>query len=197
MKVARRGMLGLACGHVKDVVKQTERYFTPSQLLEHPIVDYALGAEPGSGAFVVGFNDEPSKQKYMQYLKMGEGPFYVFYTPYVLPHLEAPLTAARAVLFGDAAVAPRGAPVCDVVAVAKRRLRAGETLDGMGGFAAYGLIENAEAVRQERLLPIGLSGGCRLVRDLPVDQPITYDDIELPEGRLSDRLRTNRMGTLP
>jgi predicted homoserine dehydrogenase-like protein len=192
MTVARRGMFGLACGHVKDVANHIERHLTAAQLLEHPIVDYALGAEPGSGVFVVGFNDEPAKQQYMQYLKMGDGPNYVFYTPHVLPHLEAPLTAARAVLFGDAAVAPQGAPVCDVVAVAKRQLRAGEILDGMGGFAAYGLIETAVVVQRERLLPMGLSEGCRLVRDLLIDQSITYDDIELPEGRLCDRLRAEQ-----
>ena len=107
MTVARRGMFGLACGHVKDVAKHIERHLTTAQLLEHPLVDYVLGAEPGSGVFVVGFNDEPAKQQYMQYLKMGDGPYYVFYTPHVLPHLEVPLTAARAVLFGDAAVAPQ------------------------------------------------------------------------------------------
>jgi hypothetical protein len=41
---------------------------------------------------------------------MGEGPFYTFYTPYHLCHLEAPLTVARAVLFGDAAIAPIAGP---------------------------------------------------------------------------------------
>jgi predicted homoserine dehydrogenase-like protein len=188
LKVGQRGMFGPKCAHVKDVL----HHFTPEQLLEQPLVDFALGAEPGTGAFVVGYNDEPAKQPYMSYFKMGDGPLYVFYTPYHLPHLEVPLTAARAVLFGDAAVAPIGAPVGDVVTVAKRDLKIGETLDGVGGFTCYGMIENAETAREENLLPMGLSEGCRLVRDVSKDTAISNDDVERPDGRLCDRLRTEQ-----
>jgi len=67
---------------------------------------------------------------------MGDGPLYTFYTPFHLPQLEIPLTVARAVLFRDATVAPRGGPVCDAVAIAKRDLGPGETLDGLGGSPA-------------------------------------------------------------
>jgi predicted homoserine dehydrogenase-like protein len=188
LQVGQRGMFGPKCAHVKDVLQ----HFTPEQLLDQPLVDFALGAEPGTGAFVVGYNDDPAKQPYMSYFKMGDGPLYVFYTPYHLPHLEVPLTAARAVLFGDAAVAPLGAPVCDVVAVAKRDMKAGEMLDGVGGFTCYGMIENAECGREENLLPMGLSEGCRLVRDVRKDTPIGCNDVERPEGRLCDRLRAEQ-----
>jgi predicted homoserine dehydrogenase-like protein len=187
-RVGRRGMLGPKCAHVKDIVQ----HFTAEALLKQPLVDFALGAEPGSGVFVVGYNEEPKKQHYMSYLKMGAGPLYVFYAPYVLPHLEAPLSAARAVLFGDAAIAPLGAPVCDVVTIAKRDLNAGDALDGMGGFACYGLIENADTARQQNLLPMGLSEGCRLKRDIKRDEAISYGDVVRPEGRLADRLRAEQ-----
>jgi predicted homoserine dehydrogenase-like protein len=187
-RVAQRGMLGPKCAHVKDIVQ----HFQADDLLQRPLVDFALGAEPGSGVFVVGYNDEPLKQHYMRYLKMGDGPLYVFYAPYVLPHLEAPLSAARAVLFGDAAIAPLGAPVCDVVATAKRDLKAGETLDGMGGFTCYGLIENADTARRQNLLPMGLSEGCRLTRDIQRDEALSYGDVVRPQGRLADRLRAEQ-----
>ena len=82
------------------------------------------------------------KAAYLKYLKMGDGPLYTFYTPLGLPHLEIPLTVSRAVLFGDATVAPIGAPACDSLAIAKRDLKAGEILDGPGGFMSYALIEN-------------------------------------------------------
>jgi len=39
------------------------------------------------------------------------------------------------------------------------------------------------------LLPMGLSEGCRLLRDIPCDAVITYDDVEVPAGRLIDELR--------
>jgi predicted homoserine dehydrogenase-like protein len=120
---------------------------------------------------------------------MGEGPFYVFYVPYHLPHLEAPLTVARAVLFEDAAVTPLNGPVCDVITMAKRDLKAGEILDGIGGFTCYGTIDNYDVSQKGNLLPMGLSEGCRMKRDVPRDYAITYDDVELPDGRLSDKLR--------
>jgi predicted homoserine dehydrogenase-like protein len=187
-RVAERGMKGNHCAHVREVVG----FFEPEELLSGGIVDYVLGAEPGSGAFVVGYGDSPIPAQYLGYFKMGDGPFYVFYTPWHLPHAEAPLTAARAALFHDAAVTPLGAPRCDVVTIAKRDLRKGETLDGIGGFTCYGTIENADASRRERLLPMGLSEGCELLVDVAADEPVTRDDVRLPEGRLVDELRAEQ-----
>jgi predicted homoserine dehydrogenase-like protein len=95
---------------------------------------------------------------------------------------------ARAVLFRDAAAAPIAGPVCDVMTAAKRDLKAGEELDGIGGFTTYGMIENSDVCQAENLLPMGLSQDCRLKRDVPRDYAITCADVELPEGRLCDRL---------
>jgi predicted homoserine dehydrogenase-like protein len=72
------------------------------------------------------------------------------------------------------------------------RLRAGQVLDGIGGYAAYGQCENADVAVGSHLLPMGLAEGCRLRRDLPSDAVLTYADVELPEGRVSDRLRTEQ-----
>ena len=126
---------------------------------------------------------------YMKYFKMGDGPIYPFYVPYHLPHLEVPLTVARAVLFHDAAVTPIAGPVCDVVTIAKRDLKAGELLDGIGGFTCYGMLENASVCRMDNLLPMGLCEGCRLKKDIPKDQTIAYSDVDLPGDRLCDKLR--------
>jgi predicted homoserine dehydrogenase-like protein len=179
-----RGMFGHKCAHIKDLLDM----FSPEQLLGGGLVDFALGAEPHTGAFVVGYNDHPIKKEYMSYFKMGDGPFYMFYTPYHLPHLQLPLTVARAVLFQDATLAPLGAPVCDTGAFAKRNLKAGEVLDGMGGFTCYGLIDTYEVCNKESLLPMALSQGCRLKRDVPKDQGITLSDVDFPPGRLCDKL---------
>jgi predicted homoserine dehydrogenase-like protein len=187
-KVGQRGMYGPRCTHVTEALN----LFPMDQLLGGGLVDFVLGAEPGSGVFVLGYNDHPIKQQYAEYLKMGEGPLYVFYTPYHLPHLEVPITVARAVLFQDAAVAPMGGPVCDVITMAKRDLKAGEELDGIGGFTCYGTIENSQVCQAENLLPMGLSQGCRLKRDVPRDYAITRADVVLPEGRLCDSLRAEQ-----
>ena len=187
-RVGKRGMYGPRCAHVTEALT----LFPMEQMLDGGLVDYILGAEPGPGVFVLGYNEHPIKQYYMKYFKMGEGPLYVFYTPYHLPHLEMPLTVARAVLFRDAAVAPLGGPACDVITVAKRDLQAGEELDGIGGFTCYGMIENSDVCQAQNLLPMGLAEGCRLKKAVPRDQAITYHDVEVPEGRLCDKLRAEQ-----
>lgn len=182
--VARRGMYGPTLSHVND-----SREFFSDKPSDNGIVDFLIGAAPGHGAFVVGYSEDPMKAAYLKYLKMGDGPLYTFYTPFHLPHLEIPLTVSRAVLFGDATVAPIGAPACDSLAIAKRDLKAGEILDGPGGFMSYALIENYRQGLREDALPMGISEGCTLTRDIPKDQVVTYKDVVLPEGRLCDRLR--------
>lgn len=183
--VAQRGMLGPACEHVTDAVN----LFPKERMLEGGIVDYVLGAQPGGGVFVIGYSEDKIQQGYLNYYKMGEGPFYVFYVPYHLCHFEAPMSVARAVLYGDPTTAPSGSPVVDVLTAAKKDMHTGELLDGIGHFTSYGLAENAGICQRDRLLPLGLSEGCRLKRNVSKDDVLTYDDVELPDGRLSDKLR--------
>jgi predicted homoserine dehydrogenase-like protein len=187
-KVRQPGMEGPRLDHVRDLLD----LYDPKELLDQGIVEYVLGAEPGSGAFVVGYNDDPMLMPYMSYFKMGDGPLYMFYRPFHLTHLEAPLSVARAVLFGDAAIAPQGAPVCEVATIAKRDLETGEALDGIGGYSCYGLIDNVENTRRDDSLPIGLAAGARLTRPVAKDQPIKNGDVTLPRGRLIDDLRAQQ-----
>jgi predicted homoserine dehydrogenase-like protein len=187
-RTGQRGMYGTHCAHVRD----TLTLYSADQLLNGGLVDYIVGAEPAPGVFILGYNDNPLQQDYLRYYKMGDGPLYVFYTPYHLCHLEAPLTVARATLFHDAALTPLAGPVCDVITVAKRDLRAGETLDGIGGFTTYGMLENSDVCCAENLLPMGLSEGCRVTRDISQDCALSYADVELPAGRLCDQLRAEQ-----
>jgi predicted homoserine dehydrogenase-like protein len=182
--VGRRGMYGPAC----DNVREMGHLLPADQMLETGLVDYALGAAPYTGAFVIVYEDSPLKQKQLAYYKLGDGPFYVFYTPYHLPHVQIASTIGRAVIYRDATVAPKAGPVCEVVAVAKRDLQAGEHLDGVGGFCAYGLIENTGTAREMAALPIGLSEGCLLIRDIRKDDTISFADVSLPAHRLADKL---------
>jgi len=183
-RVGKRGMYGFPCSHVNEIIK----HLPMDQLLDGGLVDYALGAAPHTGAFVVVHEEHPIRKSHLGYFKMGEGPLYVFYTPYHLPHLQIAATIARAALLGDATVSPIAGPVCSVAAVAKKDLKAGEVLDGVGGFATYGVIENAGIFNAEDLLPMGLSEGGRVTRDIRKDEPIKCTDVELPKGRLCDRL---------
>jgi predicted homoserine dehydrogenase-like protein len=141
------------------------------------------------GVFVVFREDDPVTQGELRYLKMGGGPFYLLHRPHVLVHYEAPLSAAEAVLHGAATVAPRGAPVAEVAAYAKRDLEDGQRLDGLGGFDCYGLIARADEARREGLLPVGLAGFCRLNRAIRKDEPIPADTVTFEEENAATTLR--------
>ncbi|MEX2382194.1 MAG: hypothetical protein WD490_07415 [Opitutales bacterium] len=187
MSVAKRGMLGYNFdGHVDDM---TGLYDVPELRRLGGIVDYVVGAKPSPGVFVFATSEHPRQRQYLQYYKLGPGPLYSFYTPYHLCHLEVPLSIARVALFRDTVLAPLGAPQVDVVATAKTDLKAGQVLDGIGHYTCYGQCENASVTHRERLLPMGLASGCRLLRDIPKDQVLSYSDVELPPGRVSDALR--------
>lgn len=183
-RAGRRGMYGPACKEVREIAER----LPAEAMLETGLVDYALGAAPHTGAFVVVHEDAPLKQAQLAYYKLGDGPFYVFYTPFHLPHLQIASTIGRAVIHHDPTVAPLAGPVCEVVTVAKRDLKAGERLDGIGGFCAYGLIENATDARALDALPIGLSENCILRWDKKKDDVVSFDDVMLPAGRRADAL---------
>lgn len=197
MRVARRGMLGPTVLPNTPIQEAVDRYPQDVLLGGTGIVDYIVGAAPSPGVFVLGAHDHPQQQHYLGLYKLGAGPLYCFYTPYHLCHFEVPNTVARAALFHDAAVAPLGPPMVDVVATAKRDLREGEVLDGIGWYMTYGQAENADVVRRERLLPMGLAEGCRLTTDVAKDEVLTYDDVVVPDGRLCDRLRAEQEAVFP
>src|SRR5262245_40077707 len=182
--VARRGMSGPACGYVRELAT-----LLPAEaMLSGGIVDYSVGASPHTGGFVVVYEENPYKRTQLAYYKLGDGPFYVFYTPFHLPHVQLPSTIARAVIHSDPTVTPLSGPTCEVVTVAKRRLTAGERLDGVGGFCAYGLIDSRIAARNVNALPIALSEGCVLLRDIEKDQVVGFDDVTMPHTRLGATL---------
>ena len=189
MRVAKRGMYGPVV-EVGTPIQGAVDWYPLDELIEGPgIVDYCVGAMPNPGIFVLGTTNDAVEKHYLSLYKLGSGPCYCFYWPYHLCHFEVPFTVARAGIFGDAAIAPLGAPCVDVIAAAKKDLEAGKVLDGLGHYMTYGLCENAQIVHAGRLLPIGLAEGCRLRRNVARDHVLSYDDVEIPPGRLSHRLR--------
>lgn len=180
----RRGMYGPACKDVREMAN----LLPAERLLSTGLVDYALGASPYTGAFVIIYEDSPLKKAQLAYYKLGDGPFYVFYTPFHLPHIQIASTIGRAVIHHDATVAPIAGPVCEVVTVAKRNLKAGERLDGIGGFYVYGLVDNSAAARAASALPIALAEDCAMRHDVSKDQVLTFADVVSPPGRLTEAL---------
>ncbi len=155
------------------------------------IVDYVVGT-PLTKVYVLAEQPDPKQQHYLSLYKMGDGPLYSFFIPYHLVHFEVPNAIARVALFRDSVAKPLGGPVVEVCAVAKRDLTIGETLDDYGQYMTYGEAVNADEMSSGKYLPEGLVQGCRLLRSIPKDTVITYDDVELPPGRLADSLRAEQ-----
>ncbi len=155
------------------------------------VVDYILGAEPGGGVFVVGSCDDPVQASYLKYYKMGNGPFYLFYRPFHLCHLETPSAIARAVLDRSPVLWPRQGRLTDVYAYAKRAVKKGESVPhGIGGDLFYGLLELAGPADLKGMVPIALLEGedgilPRLKRSVPKDKALLRDDVILPDTFLS------------
>lgn len=192
MRVAKRGMLGPTVESGTPLEKTVELYPMDDLVNGPGIVDYVVGAVPNGGIFVLGTHDDPKQQHYFNLYKVGKGPLYCFFNPYHLCHFEVHNTIARAVLFQDAAVTPLGAPMVEVIATAKTDLKAGQTIDGIGWYMTYGEAENADITHRDRLLPMGLAEGCILKHDIPKDQALTYDDVDLPANRKCDVLRAEQ-----
>jgi predicted homoserine dehydrogenase-like protein len=170
-----RGMHGLRTTR-KDAVRDFARV-----LGRTGVVDFVQGGDFGAGVFVIGrCNDRERVGHYFDYLRMGAGPDYLFFRPYHLCHLEVPFSVAEAVIYREPTLAPLGAPVADVVAIAKRDLKAGEVLDVIGGDTHYGRIDSVDSARE--LVPCGVATGAVLLRSVSADEPIPRSGVEFQNG---------------
>lgn len=195
MGVAKRGMHGPTVQPGTQLEKTVELYPQEDLLKGNGIVDYVVGAVPNGGIFVLATHDDPIQKHYLNLYKVGPGPLYCFYNPYHLCHFEVPSSIARVMLFNDETLTPVGdTPNVEVVAAAKRDLKAGEKLDALGGYTMYGLCENSKTARKENLLPIGLAEDAVLKRDVKKDECMTFDDVTLPKGRKIDALWKQQFG---
>jgi predicted homoserine dehydrogenase-like protein len=180
------GMLGPRASHVREVF---ERFDLAALWRDRqPCVDYLLGAEPGGGVYAIGFCEEPYQREMLAYYKLGDGPFYLFYRPYHLCHVEAMLCVAEAALERRALLEPRYGFRTNVLAYAKKPLRVGEELDGIGGYACYGLIENVADDAPRPGLPICLAEGLRVRRAIDKGERIALADVDYDAGRLDFEL---------
>jgi predicted homoserine dehydrogenase-like protein len=190
MVVKSRGM-SRGAEYRDDVMKIGKLYDIEELRRLGGIVDYVVGT-PLTKIYCLAEHPDPKQQHYLNLYKMGDGPLYSFFLPYHLVHFEVPNAIARVALLRDPVARPLGGPVVEVCAVAKRDLKADEVLDDYGMYMTYGEAVNADEMSNNRYLPEGLVEGCKLKRDVAKDAVLTYDDVELPRGRLADQLRAQQ-----
>ena len=116
------------------------------------------------------------------------GRYTAMYKPYHLIGLELGISVASAALRGEATGSATGFRG-DAVAVAKRALKAGETLDGEGGYTVYGRLMPAADSLAATALPIGLAHGVKLVRDVAAGAVVRWGDVAADESAEAVRIR--------
>jgi predicted homoserine dehydrogenase-like protein len=183
------GMRGPAADRVEDVMGlfDFERPETRGR------VDYILGAgQHGGGVYVVAHCENAMQAWYLNYYKVvNRHPYYLFFRPYHLCHLETPRAIALAALYGKAVCTMKMGRMTDCYAFAKRPLAPGSVIQhGIGSDEVYGLVDNARAADDRACIPQALlesdEGSARPVirKAVGMDMPVTWDAVALPESRL-------------
>lgn len=182
---------GMQGPKAKDV-KEALQLFDFDAYQDQGRIDYILGANPGGGVYVIGKCEDQLQADYLKYYKVeSRYPYYLFYRPYHLCHLETPRAIALAALWNKAVLTPRFGLLTDVYTYAKHPLQKDtEFSHGIGGDHAYGLVHTSAEGRKHQYLPIGLLDTekselkPRLLQACDRDEPITRSHVEIPETEL-------------
>ena len=147
-------------------------------------VDYAFG--PAPGVFSIVKSDNQTVIDEMEYLSMGAGPYYTFYRPYHLASIEAPRSVGMAIINKEPGLQPT-TWIAEVIGHAKKDLAKGDKIDGIGGYASYGVTYPVE--QSKEFVPLGLLEGAEVLEDIKAGDPISKSAVQLPDN-LINNLRT-------
>ena len=123
----------------------------------------------------------------------GNGRYAAMYKPFHLIGLELSISVASVALRGEPTgrcKAWRG----DAVAVAKRGLKAGEMLDGEGGYTVYAKLIPAARSLALGALPIGLASHVKVLRDVAAGDFVKASDVALDDSSQAVRIRREMEG---
>ena len=187
LSIDKRGMHGPNV-NVKDLNK-VFALKKDGGILDHSgVVEYAIG-DVAPGVFVIVTTKNQRIIDGLVQRDMGNGPNYLLYRPYHLCSIETPITAAQAAIYGESTGHPMDHLTCECITLAKKDLKAGEVLDGIGEFCYRASIEKAEIAREGNMLPVGLAKGAKMLVDVKKDEIITYDMVQLREDSVLLQLR--------
>ncbi|TAN58785.1 NAD(P)-dependent oxidoreductase [Patescibacteria group bacterium] len=177
--IACRNLSGIPCKALED---GAYRLAEIADAINQPISDYVLSPIAPAGVFIVAKHAAEQKP-YLEYLKLGQGPYYVILRPYHLCHLEIPKTIMNVLNGHNGYKFNNGQqPNIQVVAVAKRNVEKGEFIKrGLGSFDVRG--EAVKIRNAPQGVPIGLLQEATLIKPVPEGQIISFADVELPKTR--------------
>jgi predicted homoserine dehydrogenase-like protein len=157
-------------------------------------VDYTTG-NVAPGVFAIVYSDEPRIRKDMKYITGSDGPYFLHLRPYHLCDLETPQSVAEAVLLGERTLT-QNAPLSEVVCVAKRDLKTGHVVDGIGGHDWRGLIMLREDALKQKAVPVGIGAGGTLTRDIKKGTVITANAMDPDQTTFVYKLRELQEGLI-
>lgn len=152
-------------------------------------VDYSIGKGVAPGVFCIVKPRHPRLVERMIDLKVGDGPCFALLRPYHLTSIEAPLSAARAVLTGRPDMQPIDRPTAECATLAKRDLKPGERLGKIGERDYRAWAVTAEALRAARAVPLGLAEGATVLKPVARGEMLTADNCAPDETLTVTQLR--------
>jgi len=175
--ILKDGLLGLSS---EDVYKGARVLAVSAERIGSPISDYVLSLNAPRGVFVVARHDE-AHQPALEYLGLGEGPYYVLLQEFHLCYLEILKTIKRVISGGSVLLNNSLSPKISVAAIAKKNLSPGyKILTGIGSFDVRGVaVELAETPQH---VPIGLLSNAVVVKPIEQGEMIKCDQVNIPES---------------
>ena len=150
-------------------------------------VDFSTG-NVAPGVFAIIANADARVRTDLEFMSMGPGPYYQLYRPYHLCNIETPISVAEAVIYGESTLVPEAIHT-EVVAIAKRDLRAGERVAGIGSADLYHRIYTADEARRLKAIPMGLAPGGIVLKVVARDEILTEATLQVDTSTTAYRLR--------
>jgi len=176
--IAQEGLIGLP---YDDMTLGGNILASKAKNIGSPISDYLLSTKLPAGVFLVA-EHHPNQKGALNYLKLGDGPYYILDRTFHLCHLEIIKTIKRVLAGGGVLLDNSASPRVSVASIAKRDLKAGTKIKkGIGSFDVRGIAINIKENKNH--VPIGLLEDITLSRDVKAGERITFDDIEMPNNR--------------
>jgi predicted homoserine dehydrogenase-like protein len=172
-------------------VPDLDKVFIPQEdggiLSRRGCVDYSIG-KVAPGIFVIITSPDPRVRGDMTFYSMGDGPYYTLLRPYHLCAIETPISIAEAVLYGESTVVSKRL-VSEVVTIAKRDLRTGEVVGGIGGPDFLGRTYTYEEARAQKAIPLGIAPGGQVIKDVAKGDVLTEENLTPDSAKFVYKLR--------
>ncbi|MGM0368758.1 MAG: hypothetical protein ACQEP2_09390, partial [Actinomycetota bacterium] len=143
-----------------------------------PAIDYVIG-DVAPGVFVIFTSNQKSIVRELNYLKMGQGPYFILYTPYHLGNIEAPLSIYDIAINGKPTINVKDGMITGVAAIAKKDIKTGEELDRIGGYCFAGIAMENSKVKENEYLPLALAENSVARRDIKKGSILRFEDVKV------------------